>query len=299
MSTTVVCRHSYLGGPEGPPDIDTVPAYSPWIPIVDPEKVRPTASAREVYIHRLNPDELRAVQELLGREPMGRYGNYEDRTDTFWSFGPRDELRKAMKQLRDKVSEMRAAASPAIHQPADGSKNIDPSTPSGDAPTSAVPTDDTPFANPATVWFTKPELFDSARFADVCCYRLNTGELRAVQGAMGREPLGRYCDYEGYSDCFWHFQTQDELTVVTNRCSALLTALRPSSPALTARYAPRTAYDAASKVCWDSWPDRGRPSTDYLDSGEQSDLAAKLDVSVSDLLQMDVCESSDLSTRDG
>lgn len=114
MPNTTVRRHNYLGGPSGPPDIDTIPAYSPWIPIVDPEKVWATDSPHDVHCYRLSPEELRAVQELLGREPMGRHGNYPDGTDTFWSFGPRSELREAMNQLNLKLSEMHGLASPAI-----------------------------------------------------------------------------------------------------------------------------------------------------------------------------------------
>jgi hypothetical protein len=133
---------------------------------------------------------------------------------------------------------------------------------------------------------------------NLCCYRLNAPELLAVQHAMGREPLGRYGDFRGYSDYSWHFGDPNKLTEAMNQCAPVLLEMRDSddhehddvsskNDDRGAEYIPSAtwkvvvgypdSYARSRRLCMSTRPD-GRPSLWDLENTELEDLADKLNI---------------------
>ena len=124
-------NRNLLGGPQGPPNTDTVPVFSPWIPIVDPGKVwDPYSQYKYVSCLRLTPSKLQVIQEAMDWEPLGRYGDYPDGSDIFWSFDSEEQMRDTMGQACDALSALKAPntgqAAPAS---AGGSRGYEAETP--------------------------------------------------------------------------------------------------------------------------------------------------------------------------
>ena len=110
MRRKMSSKHNFWGGPSGPPG---------FVPMVDPGEVWADESLHYVCGLRLDQDELRVVQEAMGQEPLGRYGDFPDGSDYFWAFRSAEDLRAATERGHAKLLELRpptvaeAAAKPA------------------------------------------------------------------------------------------------------------------------------------------------------------------------------------------
>ena len=110
MRRKMSSKHNFWGGPSGPPG---------YVPIIDPGEVWADESLHYVCGLRLDRDEFRVVQEAMGQEPLGRYGDFLDGSDYFWAFRSADDLRAATERGHAKLLELRpqivaeAAAEPA------------------------------------------------------------------------------------------------------------------------------------------------------------------------------------------
>ena len=91
-------KHNFWGGPCGPPG---------FVPIVDPGEVWADESLKSVCGLRLDRDALRVVQEAIGYEPLGRYGDFPDGSDYFWAFRSEEDLKAAMERGHAKLLELR------------------------------------------------------------------------------------------------------------------------------------------------------------------------------------------------
>src|ERR1035437_403602 len=110
MRRKMSSKHNFWGAPSGPPC---------FVPVIDPGEVWADESLHYVCGLRLDRDEFRVVQEAMGQEPLGRYGDFPDGSDYFWAFRSADDLRAATERGHAKLLELRpptvaeAAAEPA------------------------------------------------------------------------------------------------------------------------------------------------------------------------------------------
>ena len=96
-------KHNFWGGLDGPPGP---------IPIVDPREVWADESLQTVLGVRLNPDQLRVAQEAIGREPLGRYGDFPNGSDYFWAFPTEAACKAAMERESAAISALRPRPEP-------------------------------------------------------------------------------------------------------------------------------------------------------------------------------------------
>jgi hypothetical protein len=158
MHITFDHNGNLLGGPQGPPNTDTVPLFSPWIPILDPDEVwGPRSRYDYVSCLRLTPDELQTVQEATGWEPLGRYGDYSDGSNIVWSFASEKQGRDTMNRACAALAALRPRnTSQAPSASAGGRQDYEAETPgstiqSPDAGTlddHRTPTEDRPWLLP-------------------------------------------------------------------------------------------------------------------------------------------------------
>ena len=97
MRRKMSSKHNFWGGPSGPPG---------FVPMVDPGEVWADESLHYVCGLRLDQDELRVVQEAMGQEPLGRYGDFPDGSDYFWAFRSAEDLRAATERGHAKLLEL-------------------------------------------------------------------------------------------------------------------------------------------------------------------------------------------------
>lgn len=98
MRRKMSSKHNFWGGPCGPPG---------FVPIVDPGEVWGNESLHDVCGLRLDRNELRVMQEAVGYEPLGRYGDFPDGSDYFWAFRSQEDLKAAMERGHAKLRELR------------------------------------------------------------------------------------------------------------------------------------------------------------------------------------------------
>src|ERR1022692_1570895 len=98
MRRKMSTKYNFWGGPSGPPG---------YVPIVDPGEVWADESFKTVCGLRLDQEELRVMQEAIGYEPLGRYGNFPDGSDYFWAFRSEEDRKSAMERAYAKLSELR------------------------------------------------------------------------------------------------------------------------------------------------------------------------------------------------
>ena len=97
MRRKMSSKHNFWGGPSGPPG---------FVPIVDPGEVWGNESLHSVCGLRLDRDALRVMQEAVGYEPLGRYGDFPDGSDYFWAFRSDEDLKAAMERRHAKLLEL-------------------------------------------------------------------------------------------------------------------------------------------------------------------------------------------------
>ena len=98
MRRKMSSKHNFWGGPCGPPG---------FVPIIDPGEVWADESLKSVCGLRLDRDALRIMQEAVGYEPLGRYGDFPDGSDYFWAFRSDEDLKAAMERGHAKLRELR------------------------------------------------------------------------------------------------------------------------------------------------------------------------------------------------
>ena len=98
MRQKMSSKHNFWGGPSGPPG---------FVPVIDPGEVWADESLHYVCGLRLDRDEFRVVQEAMGQEPLGRYGDFLDGSDYFWAFRSAEDLKATMERGHVKLRELR------------------------------------------------------------------------------------------------------------------------------------------------------------------------------------------------
>ena len=138
MRRKMISKHNFWGGPSGPPG---------FVPIIDPGEVWTDESLHSVSSLRLAKDELPPMIEVIGHEPLGRYGDYPNGSDYFWAFRSEEDRNAAMERESAKLLELRPqAVAEVAAKPAPAAESFSPESASVQQNRSPMMSDEELFA---------------------------------------------------------------------------------------------------------------------------------------------------------